>query len=106
MEMLFENLGAWAPSCKDQRADTCWVMAYSHKTQSLMKNGGQQKCLDKALMMYGSWDLRHDSFFVILRDFLTSDTPNNPKNQNFEKMKKSLEILSFYTCVPLMKIIW
>ena len=38
------------PSCTGQRADTRWVMAYSHKTQSFMKNGGQQKCLDKALL--------------------------------------------------------
>ena len=26
-----------------------WVMAYSHKTQSFMKNRGQQKCLNKGL---------------------------------------------------------
>ena len=25
---------------------------------------------------------------------------NKPQNQNFEKMKKCLEILSFYACVP------
>ena len=25
---------------------------------------------------------------------------NNPKNQNFEKMEKTLEISSFYTSVP------
>ena len=33
---------------------------------------------------------------------------NNPKNQNFEEMKKEihLEKLPFYTCVPYMKIIW
>ena len=37
-------------SCKGQCADVCWVMAYGHKTQSFMKNGGQQKCLDKALI--------------------------------------------------------
>ena len=35
---------------KGQRADAHWVMAYDHKTQSFMKNGGQQKCLDKALL--------------------------------------------------------
>ena len=28
-------------------------MAYSHETQSFMKKGVQQKCLDKALNMYG-----------------------------------------------------
>ena len=33
--------------------------------------------------------------------------PTNCRNQNFEKMKKKcLEILSFYTCEPQMKIIW
>ena len=33
----------------------CWStldMAYGHKTQSLMKNRGQQKCWDKALALY------------------------------------------------------
>ena len=37
-------------SCKGQCADVRWVMAYGHKTQSFMKNGGQQKCLDTALI--------------------------------------------------------
>ena len=49
MERLFENLGALIPNCKVQCADARWVMAYSHKTQSFMKNECQQKCLDKAL---------------------------------------------------------
>ena len=42
-------------------------------------------------MMYDSWDIRHDSqsFFIILDHFLPSDPPNNLKNQNFEKMKKT-----------------
>ena len=39
----------WTPSCKGSQADVRWVMDYGHKTQSFMKNGGQQKCLDKAL---------------------------------------------------------
>ena len=30
----------------------------------------------------------------------------NPKNQNFEKMKKVLEVSSLYTCVPRTTIIW
>ena len=29
--------------------------------------------------------------------FLLFDTPNNPKNQNFEKMKKKHLEISFYT---------
>ena len=32
--------------------------------------------------------------------------PKNPKNQNFEKWKNLLEILSFYSCVPKIIIIW
>ena len=30
-------------------------MAYGHKTQSFMKNGGQQKCLDKSLHSSTWW---------------------------------------------------
>ena len=41
----------WTPSCNDQHADACRVMAYSHKTQTFMENKGQQKCLDKALVI-------------------------------------------------------
>ena len=39
------------PAAQSQSVDACWVMAYKHKTQSFMKNGGQQKYLDKALVM-------------------------------------------------------
>ena len=55
---------------------------------------------------YDVWFLRYKAqnteFFVILGHFLTFDPPNNPKNQNFEK----LEILAFYTCVTQMTITW
>ena len=53
--------------------------------------------------MYGSWDItcKEQSFLSIWIIFLPSHSINNPKNQNFEKIKKSMEIL-FYTCVPQM----
>ena len=35
-----------------------------------------------------------------------SPLPNSLENQNFQKMKKGLEISSFYTCVPKMMIRW
>ena len=58
---------------------------------------------------YDVWFLRYKvqqtTFFCILGHFLPFDLPNNPKNQNFEKIKKCLEILSFYTCVPQLTII-
>ena len=37
---------------------------------------------------------------------LPFDPPKKPKNQNFEKIKKRLGMLSFNTCVPQMMIIW
>ena len=37
------------PAARGQCAGARWVMVYGHKTQSFMKNGGHQKCLDKAL---------------------------------------------------------
>ena len=59
---------------------------------------------------YDAWFLRHwawqTEFFVILDHFLPFYPSNNPKNQNFEKIKKNLEILTFYTCVAKMAIIW
>ena len=51
-------------------------------------------------IMYVSWDI-FLSFWAI---FLLFGPPNNPKNQNFEKTKKGLEIS--YTCVPQMTITW
>ena len=39
------------PPARTKRADAHWVMAYFHKTQSFIKNEGQQKCLDKALLL-------------------------------------------------------
>ena len=46
-------------------------------------------------MMYGCWDMGHDRIFDILDLFLPFYTPNNPKNENLEKMKKNCWILSF-----------
>ena len=53
---------------------------------------------------YYVWFLRYGArqteSFVIFSYFLPFYPPNNPENQNFEKMKKPLKISSFYTCVP------
>ena len=38
--------------------------------------------------------------------FLPFYPPKSPKNQNLKKMKKSLEISSFYICVPKIIIRW
>ena len=42
---------------------------------------------------------------VILGQFLPFYLPNNPENQNSEDLKKCLKTVSFYKCVPQMKII-
>ena len=59
---------------------------------------------------YDVWFLRYEvwrtEFFVILDCFLPFYPHNNPKNQNFEKMKKTLEISSFYICAPKIMIRW
>ena len=59
---------------------------------------------------YDAWFLRYRvwqiDFFVILGHFLPFYPLKNPKNQNFEKWKQSLELLSFYTNVPKIMIIW
>ena len=57
--------------------------------------------------MYGSWGMERDGiFFVILDYFLPLYPTNNPKNQNFEKIKKKrMEISSFSTSAPKIMII-
>ena len=50
-------------------------------------------------MMYASWDIEYDSFCIFNQ--LTT-----LKIEIWNKYKKQWKILSFYKCVPWMKIIW
>ena len=45
-----------------------------------------------------------DRIFCHFGEFFAHLPPRNPKNQNFEKLKKCLEISSFYTSVPKIMI--
>ena len=58
-------------------------------------------------MIYRSWDMKctRQNFFVFLGHFLPFYSPNSLKNENFKRMKKCLEISSFYTSVPKITII-
>ena len=57
-------------------------------------------------MMFGFWDMKFNSqnFFVSLGIFLPFYSPNTLKMKK-SKMKKTLEISSFYTGVPKIMII-
>ena len=57
--------------------------------------------------IYGSWDMKCNwhNFLVILGHFLPFYHPTFPKNENIKKMKKTLNISSFYTSVPKIMII-
>ena len=56
---------------------------------------------------YGSWDMEHDGHdFLSLWTIFCLFTPLTQKIKILKKWKKNLEILSFYTCVPKMTIIW
>ena len=58
-------------------------------------------------MRYGSWDMLWDrqNFFCHFGPIFALLSPNNPENQNFDKMKKHLEMSSFYTCASYMIVI-
>ena len=60
------------------------------------------------LQSYDVWFLRYrvwqTEFFVILDNFLPIYPVNTWKTKILKKWKKSLEILSFYTSVPKIKI--
>ena len=64
---------------------------------------------DNHMIYDGSWDINcncnRQIFFVILGLFFAFLPPNSPKNQNFKKWEKHLEISSFYTSVPKNMII-
>ena len=51
--------------------------------------------IDVWFLRYGAWQTE---FFVILDHFLPFYPPNNLKNQNFEKMKKSTRDIILHMC--------
>ena len=52
---------------------------------------------DVWLLKYKAWQTE---YFVIYDHFLPFQHPDDSESEYFEKLKKDLEILSFYTCVP------
>ena len=50
--------------------------------------------------IYGSWDIRHArQFFCHFGSFFAFDPPNNPKNQNLEKIKiRPGDIIILHLC--------
>ena len=56
---------------------------------------------------YGSWDrVTQTGFFVLLGHFCPFTPLTNQKIKILKKLKKHLEMSSFYTCVPKIMIIW
>ena len=52
-------------------------------------------------MMYSSWDMEHDrqNFLSFWTIFLHFYSPNNPKNQNYKKIKKTPgDIITLHMC--------
>ena len=60
------------------------------------------KSYDVWFLKYGAWQTE---CFVIFDNFLPFYPPNSPKNENFEKWKKCLEISLFYIYAPEIMII-
>ena len=56
-------------------------------------------------ILYCSLDMTCNELFFILAYFLPFYLPNSLKNHNLEKVKKTLEISSFYNSVPKIMII-
>ena len=78
-------------SAKKCRRDTM-IMLF---TSAIMSAFAECRCELERL------DIVHDRHnFCHFGPFFALLPSNNQKNQNFEKMKKHLEILSFYTCAP------
>ena len=87
--------GSWNIRSDRQKFST-YHLTHLHQNENFQKNGKNTwryyhfKNINNSHMMYGSSDMecnRHNflSFWTI---FALLPRPNNPKNQNFEKMKK------------------
>ena len=78
--------------------------------EKMKKTPGDIIILHKHTINYNHdvWFPRYEAWptelFSVLGHFSPFYPTNNPKNQNFEKMKKSLAISTFYTCVPKIMI--
>ena len=79
-----------------------WKIAsrYYHFTQVYLKTWSHAILF----LRYGMWWM--SLFFFILGNFLPFYPLYNPKNKNFTKIKKTVEISSFYTSVPKIMILF
>ena len=96
-DLLLLPLKTWKIRILKKNEKYC--LRYHHSTHVYQK----PELYEARFLRY--W-VKQIEFFVILGHILPFYPPNNPQNQNFEKMKKHLERSSFYTCAPKITIIW
>ena len=105
--------GSWDIKCKGQRLChygpffALWPSQQPKKSKLKKKKAWRYYYFTLVYHKWWSYDVwflryqaRQTEFSIILGYFLSFYSPNNPENQNFEKMKKIPGILSFYTWVP------
>ena len=103
-DMMF---GPWDMKCDEQNFLLFWTVfchftSLTTRKMKILKNHIWQSN-DVCFLRYR---VRRTKNFVILDHFLSNLPLENPKNQNFEKIKKKhQEILSFDTSVPKIRII-
>ena len=125
--------GSWNIRCNRQKFLTFWastLITWKIKILTLKKTPGDIIILHICTtndnhMMYSSWDMERyrqnilsfwtvflpfylwwTEFFVILDHCCPFTLLTTQKIKTLKKSKNQLEILSFYTCVPEMTIIW
>ena len=114
---------SWDTKCDRQNFLSFWAIFYpfippnNPKSQNfekiIKKKHGDIIILHKWTIndnhkMYGSlrFKARQTEFFVILGHFLPFNLTNNPKKQNFQKMKKNIWRYLHFTRVPKIMIRW
>ena len=103
--------GSWDTECDRQNFFLFWTIFCPLTTQKIKilkkwKNTWRYHHFTQVYhkwQSYDVWFLRYEAwqteFFVILDHFLPFYPPNNPKNQNFEKMKKTPgDIIILHKC--------
>ena len=102
-KQILKKLLKWAN--KKQKNFNIYNVAFIFK--KIKKDTCRYHSQNLDYMIYSSWYIEQNKLkLLILGHFLPFHPPENLKNQNFQKWKNLLEILSFYTSVPKITITW
>ena len=97
--LLFYTLSFSSPNNQDNKEQSYWYYPFILVYVCT---------INEDYVMHGSWYIRHNRQEIFGRFFALLPPPplTIQKMKILKKWEKHLDIISFYTCVPKMTIIW